>query len=239
MYYPHDTAMDMGPTAVVPGSTYWSVDRAGFMQSEDRLDFELQPAKNSAGLEQWSRSLHGWNALAGFGENWEDLSQRDSRIEGAVDLLLGKDGDHSGGERDPAVAAELAVGGVAAGLLRQQFVEVKAGSFVIMHHDVFHRGTRRRSADAPWRPMFKQGARRVSDPGRPSWDAAKPHAVRNPFAEAAGISPGTAAVWGSVHSYMQGTGYHSAETTSSTPADVKAAAEALLEGHRAVPTFCI
>ena len=44
---------------------YWSVDRHHFMQSEDRLDFALQPARNTEGLEQWSRHLNGEVELRG------------------------------------------------------------------------------------------------------------------------------------------------------------------------------
>jgi hypothetical protein len=121
MYYPIDTVLDMGPTAIVPGSTYWSVDRTGFMQSEDRLDFALQPARNPEGLAQWSKSLNGWNALSGFGDNIDDVLARDQRIEGAVGLLLGQDGAVAG-ERDSAAMTDAA-----GQMLRQRFVEVKGG----------------------------------------------------------------------------------------------------------------
>ena len=127
---------------------YWSVDRHHFMQSEDRLDFALQPARNTEGLEQWSRHLNGWNALSGFGANIENLDERDERIEAAPGLLLRQRVDDVVvGEPDAAAAADAGTA-----QLRNTFVEVKAGSFVIIHHDLFHRGSRRRSEEAPWRP---------------------------------------------------------------------------------------
>lgn len=228
MYYPIDTVLDMGPTAIVPGSTYWSVDRTGFMQSEDRLDFALQPARNPGGLEQWSKSLGGWNALSGFGDNIEDLSERDQRIEGAVGLLLGQDGAVAG-DREPAATTDAA-----GQILRQRFVEVKGGSFVIIHHDLFHRGSRRRSERAPWRPMFKQGARRVSDPVAPSWASSESaeEDTTNPFATGS-ASLATASVWGSVYNYMRGKGYQCADEGGVSRATVQAAAAALLDGGRA------
>lgn len=228
MYYPIDTVLDMGPTAIVPGSTYWSVDRTGFMQSEDRLDFALQPARNPGGLEQWSKSLNGWNALSGFGDNIEDVSVRDQRLEGAVDLLLGQDGAVAG-ERDAAATTDAA-----GQMLRQRFIEVKGGSVVIIHHDLFHRGSRRRSDDAPWRPMFKQSARRVSDPAAPSWASSEPtDDNKNPFVTD-GVAPGTASVWGSVYNYMRAKGYQCMdEQVGVSRATLQAAAAVLLDGGRA------
>ena len=139
MYYPHDTTIDMGATAVVPGSAYWSVDRSGFFQSEDRLEFSLQPARNTGGLGQWHSSLQEFNGLATL----PDLDARDERLSSTVGLLLGQDGA-TAGDRDPEASD------AGANLLRERFVEVPAGSAVIMHFDVFHRGTRKRTDEAAW-----------------------------------------------------------------------------------------
>ena len=44
-YYPHETTVIMGPTAVVPGSHLFGIDRAGFPHSEERIDMKMVPPK--------------------------------------------------------------------------------------------------------------------------------------------------------------------------------------------------
>ena len=105
--------------------------------------------------------------------------------------------------------------------------------------------------------VFKQGARRVSDPVAPSWaSAALAGDTSNPLATE-GVSAGTASVWGSVctrrgtfsvacafcrpslttkvsrqpDNFMRGDGYQCAGSV--TQADVHEAANALLDGGRA------
>ena len=45
LYYPQRTSMDMGPTAILPGTTYWTVDHGNILErygepfGEDRLDW--------------------------------------------------------------------------------------------------------------------------------------------------------------------------------------------------------
>ena len=64
--------------------------------------------------------------------------------------------------------------------LEERKLTVPAGSLVLCHHDLYHRGSRALVDSAPWRPMF--GIRnlvRVSDPAAPTWaedDASEPTA---------------------------------------------------------------
>jgi hypothetical protein len=83
--------------------------------------------------------------------------------------------------------------------------------------------------------MFKQGARRVSDPAAaPSWASSEAtDDDANPFATD-GVAPGTASVWGSVYNFMRGKGYQCMdEKVGVSRAAVQAAAAVLLDGGRA------
>lgn len=44
-YYACDTEVDMGPTAIIPGSHYYSVDRLGAGSSEHQLGVRLLNTK--------------------------------------------------------------------------------------------------------------------------------------------------------------------------------------------------
>ena len=82
--------------------------------------------------------------------------------------------------------------------------------------------------------MFKQGGRRVSHPIAPTW-ATEDGSAANPFDGQPDIAAGTASVWGSVYSFLRGSGYHT-PPPSGPPASaeqVQEAAASLLEGHRA------
>lgn len=48
MFYPVDTTVDLGPTAVIPRTQYTSVDREGFHNSEERLSTFLRPPHGQA-----------------------------------------------------------------------------------------------------------------------------------------------------------------------------------------------
>lgn len=48
-YYPHETTVIMGPTAIVPGSHLFGIDRNGFPHSEERIDLRMTPPKSRAG----------------------------------------------------------------------------------------------------------------------------------------------------------------------------------------------
>ena len=100
MYYPAATTLEMGPTAVVRGSPYFTVDRGlSFPQAEDRLDAGLQPPpetpralepalkhtssgraspgtarRRSSGRTRWTgASTRGWRCSAAAG-HWSSAS---------------------------------------------------------------------------------------------------------------------------------------------------------------------
>ena len=49
MYYPAEVTEDMGPTSVIPRTQYWTVDRRGFNQNEERLDPAMTPPLDADG----------------------------------------------------------------------------------------------------------------------------------------------------------------------------------------------
>ena len=46
-----------GPTAFIPGSTYWGVDRAGLGMGEERLDPPLMPPAEGWSHSQWAAAV--------------------------------------------------------------------------------------------------------------------------------------------------------------------------------------
>jgi hypothetical protein len=130
LWFPHAVTISMGPTVVVPGSQFYSVDR----------------------------------------EYWWDLLPEEKR-EAAPAALAGG----SRAARDEVLDTAAATFGGA-----QRKIEVEAGSFVLMHFDLIHRGSRQAFTDveidgggalpfaiAPdiaWRPMFKLQFYRVQEP---------------------------------------------------------------------------
>ena len=106
MYYPNGASVEMGPTAVCPGSMYFS------------------------------RDVHGA----------PDLSDH---LNGNADV-----------DDDPATRPIAEIG-----LPRdsQRIVAVPRGAILVAHEHLFHRGTAS-SPGAAFRPAFKMGARRVSEP---------------------------------------------------------------------------
>ena len=144
MYYRAATTLEMGPTAVVRGSPYFTVDRGlSVPQAEDRLDAGLQPPPETpraleAALKQWE-GISGHREAAVLGPDAVDR-----RIDEGLAMLGG------------------------GGALEQRKLTVPAGSAVFIHFDIFHRGSRRMgAADGPWRPMFKLQFFRVSPTPRP------------------------------------------------------------------------
>jgi hypothetical protein len=132
MYYPVRTTLHMGPTSVVRGSPYFSVDRGHtFPQSEERLDPGLQPPPTTQ--DDLQARLKEWKGISGHPEA-ALLSDGavDERVAAGVRLL-----------GDPSLSETKLV--------------VEAGSAVFIHFDIFHRATRRigtrdEIAAAAWRP---------------------------------------------------------------------------------------
>lgn len=68
--------------SVIPRSQYWTVDRRGFTQNEERLDPAMTPPLDDDG---WKAA----NAEMGEAMGAEDLGTRDARLAAAVELLGG------------------------------------------------------------------------------------------------------------------------------------------------------
>jgi hypothetical protein len=135
MFYPNGADFEMGQTAVIAGSQYFSVDRgANWVHSEDRLQRLFVPPLSQPEMRAALEEHYAFRA-----GSVSDLAERD-RILGADLALLG----------DSERATE-------------RFLTVPPGSVAIIHFDLFHRGARAAAAD-PWRPMFKFSASRVSAP---------------------------------------------------------------------------
>lgn len=126
MFYPNGADFEMGQTAVIAGSQYFSVDRgANWVHSEDRLQRLFVPPLSQPEMRAALEEHYAFRA-----GSVSDLAERD-RILGADLALLG----------DSERATE-------------RFLTVPPGSVAIIHFDLFHRGARAAAAD-PWRPMFK------------------------------------------------------------------------------------
>eukprot|EP01045_Picozoa_sp_COSAG04_P006726 COSAG04_NODE_337_length_16405_cov_652.804060_14_plen_101_part_00 len=70
----------MGPTSVIPRTQYWTVDRRGFNQNEERLDPAMTPPLDADG---WRAA----NAEMGAHLSSDDLGVRDARLAAAVELM--------------------------------------------------------------------------------------------------------------------------------------------------------
>ena len=118
MYFPTETTVAMGATALVPGSQFLSVDREGFPTSEDRLELpatiEFEPRTGPDSLPHWSKATA--RSTAGS-----------ARVEDDE-------------EREAALAE--CIGHIGLPPSSQLRVVCPAGSFLIMHREAFHRGAR-------------------------------------------------------------------------------------------------
>lgn len=81
-YYAQDTTLDMGPTSIIPGSQYYSVDRLGAGSSEHSLATDLYDntdedlARRDAGIQSAGAILsHGLDKA---------VELREARVAGKV-----------------------------------------------------------------------------------------------------------------------------------------------------------
>ena len=75
----------MGPTAVVRGTPYFTVDRGeSFPQSEDRLDPGLQPPPDTP--EELTERLEQWSGISGRGTKLPPDGV-DARVAAGVEML--------------------------------------------------------------------------------------------------------------------------------------------------------
>ena len=84
-----------GPTAVVPDTHLFGIDRHGFPHSEERVDLHMVPPKTR---QQWQDALLSWNghALSIFGHLGVDpalgdltVPEREHRIRAGYSTLFG------------------------------------------------------------------------------------------------------------------------------------------------------
>jgi hypothetical protein len=141
LYYPQDVSAEMGPTATVPYSHYWSFD------SEENQD-------NFAGAEHLDFSYH----ISGM--EGQPISGPDSKYD--VEDIAAQRTAHDIRMRD-------AVTNTGWPLVKQlEAAPLRAGSIVFYSHNTFHRGNHRRDDWRTWpdnpRFMWRFWIYRTSDP---------------------------------------------------------------------------
>jgi|EP01047_Picozoa_sp_COSAG01_P053691 hypothetical protein len=121
-YYPGPVSESDGPTAFIPGSTYWSVDRAGLGMGEERLDPPLIPPPEGWSHRQWAEAVAQHEDGPAFSSNTDatiPYAAHDQRLR-AADRLLGVPG------------------------LTGHSVTHAGGVCVLWHDDIVHRKSRQR-----------------------------------------------------------------------------------------------
>lgn len=141
LYYPQFVREDMGPTAVIPYSQYWTFNH------EENHD-------NFAGADHLDFTYH----ISGMER--QHVSGPDSEYD--VDDIVNRRTPHDIRMRD-------AVTGTGWPLVRQlEAAPLEAGSVVIYSHNTFHRGNHRRDDWRTWRDnprfMWRFWLYRTSDP---------------------------------------------------------------------------
>lgn len=151
LYYPQDVRPDMGPTATVPYSQYWTFDHEenhDNFAGADHLDFNYQ----ISGMER------------------EPVSGPDSQYDPE---------DIRAARTDHDVRMREAVTNTGWPLVRQlEAAPLRAGSVVIYSHNTFHRGNHRRDDWRTWddqpRFMWRFWLYRTRDPQAPAEMPAEP-----------------------------------------------------------------
>ncbi len=98
----------------------------------------------------------------------------------------------------------------------------RAGTLVLCHLDLFHRGSRALVETAPWRPMFAiRNLVRCSDPSSPTWDAGDEHEpIEGAFAYTH-ESASKQKLWEEMYRYMRGGAQGVLDEVSDVAATVK------------------
>ena len=130
MYYPTETTVEMGATCIVPESQYFSVNREGWTESEDQLA-NGSLIRNFVGPKTGERSLEQWRQVRAASGSIGKIQDDDAREAALAECIANLGMDPSSQKR----------------------MVVPAGSFLIMHRDVYHRGARSWPG-AKWRPML-------------------------------------------------------------------------------------
>ena len=197
-FYPHAVAADMGPTAILPGATYTTIDHEEPAQDslqdvlEAYLETDESTARKQAHIAEISQQLE-----ASGSSGLEIRDQIRGHAESAAVEMLGA--------APPQKEADRALFGDDFGA-GQWKVLCNTGTAVIMDYNIFHRGTRRMPGGL-WRAMFKLQFFRTTapDPSSPSWDCREGQgvAVPRPFA-ASGASEAQQSIWEGVLRWLKG-----------------------------------
>lgn len=209
LYFPQAVMPEMGPTAVLPGSHYWTFDHEDNQDNfagADHLDFNYQLIGMEHVPVSGPRSRYGSEAIES-GATEHDVRMRQAPLATGWPLM------------NPFEVAPLA-----------------AGSVVIYSHNLFHRGNHRRDPFASWKPnprfMWRFWLYRTHDPQ----PAAAPLVWRAPVQDPCtglDLSPGhnvLEAVWAHQAHWLAGA------ATPRRACDITAARAALLtSGEAAEP----
>lgn len=200
LYFPQHVLPDMGPTAIIPYSQYWTFNHEENQDNfagADHLDFDYQ----LIGMEHVP--------VSGPRSRYDPTAVREAAT------------DHDVRMREAPVKTGWP--------LMQQFeaAPLEAGSVVIYSHNLFHRGNHRRDDFANWRAnprfMWRFWLYRTHDPlpGAPTepWQAPASDPVTG--ADLGAASPNLTAIW--AHQYAWSSGI----AAPAPPADRQGDLEAL------------
>jgi hypothetical protein len=192
-YYPVTVTPDMGPTALLAGSQYATMDYSNRKHDgfTDNLEQHLQCQLGAD--DDPARAVNAERAAV-----LEKLPATAAVLR-ARDELLGE--QERTAEDDFGARADVAGlrGGRGGGGPEQWSLCCEAGTFVVMHYSLFHRGGRR-LPEGMWRNLFKIQFFRTSSPP----PAAGPTLERPLPASFAAGSPGTASIWMAVRDWLTG-----------------------------------
>lgn len=232
-YFPSEVTEDMGPTGVIPGATYTTVDRSD--RSQDFLEDILETYLDSDETAQARKAN-----MATLTEKVEHAVIESGQAEGEAARLasdpgatstkqyvadqmrglgesaamtdLGASPPRHPGDRavfgDPETGTRDARGEPAGGFGPGKWkLLCKPGTAVLLDYNMFHRGTRRMPGSL-WRAMFKLQFYRVSAPaagGTPSWDSSPASAMEPaPFASVPDSTAGQREIWTAMWRWMRG-----------------------------------
>lgn len=185
LYYPQDVAEDMGPTATIPYSQYWTFDHEenhDNFAGADHLDFNYQ----IDGMER--RPVNGPQSTYARDDIIHRRTEHDVRMRQAVLDL-----------RWPLVAP-------------YEVAPLRAGSVVIYSHNLFHRGNHRRDDWRTWKDkprfLWRFWLFRTTEPKRESidcdddrWDVGIDPLTRTDVSRA---DEDVKAVWRHHHRWLRG-----------------------------------
>ena len=186
LYYPQEVKLDMGPTATVPYSQYWTFDSEennDNFAGADHLDFAYQ----LGGMEP--KSVSGKNSEYSREQIVNGTTAHDKRMRKAVEDLQWP------------LCQPYEVG------------PLKAGSVILYSHNMIHRGNHRRDHWSTWqdnpRFMWRFWFYRTTEPRRAKRQVQAPDWQRKPEDPVTGVrladvSSSVLTTWNYLYSWMGG-----------------------------------